>query len=496
MAKQKWFHAIGASGKTTSNVAKFFKDMGWFVTGSDIQFLPPASDVIKENGIPYDEGYSFKHLNKDFWEEKTGENLDIAEHPDLCLIVESATDKNKELLYAKRINVPVLPFSKILGEYLVAENSIVVIGTAGKTTTTTLVTKILEDLDVNPSYMIGADTNEFKDSLRKTDSDWSVLEGDEYHNINLSDGPKFLEYKPKYLLITNIGYEHQDVFKTQKDYIEAFKKAVELVPEDGIIVAKYGDKNIDKALKNAKAKVIRYGIDLKQKDKAFFGIRKIDLTDGKTKFEITNNGNEILTGETSLLGEYNLENIVASVSMILNLPALSLPIEMVKQGTENIGTIKTTISQFKGPKKRLEILFQGEDRIIVDDFGVAPDRAKNSLKTLKENFDEYKIIGIFEPNSGSRPGDEEAFKQMYENIFNQADEILVPELSSFNDELVDSNTMVEWLKHLEIKSREVKSEEIANYVDGLDKKQKYLIVFFSSYRLTSIAHEVANSFSS
>lgn len=500
MAKQKWFHAIGASGKTTSNVAKFFKDQGWFVTGSDIQFLPPASDVIKENDIPFDEGYSFKHLNREFWEEKTNSKLDIPNHPDLCLIVESASHKNKELLYAKRINVPVLPFSKILGEHLVKKHSVVVIGTAGKTTTTTLIAKILEDLGVNPSYMIGADVVDFKDSLRKTDSDWSVLEGDEYHNINISDGAKFLEFKPKYLVITNIGYEHQDVFATREDYVEEFAKAVRIVPEDGIIVARWGDKNIDKALEGSKSKVIRYGINdqkIEVKNQNFFNIKINSRKNGVTNFSILNGASEILTGETSLIGKYNLENIVASVALVLNLPAHSLPIEMVKQGTENIRTIKDTVAEFGGPRKRLEILVRNENRIVVDDFGVAPARAENSLNTLSEEFPDYKIVSIFEPNSGSRPGNEKEFKKMYKGVFDKSYEVIVPELSEFNKDLASHEEMVKWISELGVKNvKHINSAQLQKYIGGFDDSEKFLIVFFSSYRLTQIGHEIAESIDS
>src|SRR5260221_1622092 len=177
---QKWFHAIGACGKTTANVAVMFKKMGWFVTGTDTQYLPPASHIIENNDIHFELGYSFKHLTKEFWEEKLGQKLDIPQYPTLGLIVESATSKNKELLFAKKNNIDIRPYAQVLRDYLVKENSVAVIGTAGKTTTTALITFLLEKLNLYPSYMIGADTLDFNESLKNTGSKWSVIEGDEY----------------------------------------------------------------------------------------------------------------------------------------------------------------------------------------------------------------------------------------------------------------------------------------------------------------------------
>ena len=161
-------------------------------------------------------------------------------------------------MYAKRLDLDVRPFSKVLGEYLVKEKSIVVVGTAGKTSTAACISYTLEKLGKSPSYMIGGEAFDLDSALKNTDSNISVLEGDEFHNIQLSSGPKFLEFSPKCLVITNIGWEHQDVFTTQEEYVEAFKKAVKLVPEDGIIIAKANDANIDLVLTEAKSKIIRY----------------------------------------------------------------------------------------------------------------------------------------------------------------------------------------------------------------------------------------------
>ncbi len=476
----KWFHAIGACGKATANVAKMFKDMGWFVTGTDLQYLPPASLILEQAEIPFQQGYSFKHLTKEFWEEKLGQKLNIPDKPDLALIVESASNKNKEYLFAKRQGIDVRPYSQILGEYLVKENSIVVTGTAGKTTTTALLVSLLKNLELDPSYMIGAEVLDFSEPLLNTDSNWSVMEGDEYHSLELSNGAKFLEYKPKYGIITNIGWEHQDIFPTRERYIEEFGKFANLITEDGLLVAKANDETIDQVVKDAKCKVIRYQVPSSKFQVPDINCWKIQKKNDNEFIIFDQENNEVLQGSTNLIGKYNLENILASVIMLKTL------MPDVKDEL-----LIDSIAKFKGPKKRLEILYKSEGLVVVDDFGVAPDRARNSINTLKENFPDFEITAVFEPNSGSRIKDLETFNNLYKGVFDNAAKVIIPALSEFNDELLTSSEMVERLQKLSLSHFDTSDiKEIKNLLkNSIKDNYKTLIVFFSSYRLDSIAKE-------
>ncbi len=481
----KWFHAIGICGKTTSNVALMFRAMGWFVTGSDSQYFPPVSTMLQKENVPTAEGYHFSHLTKEFWIEKLGikpEDWKTSDVPDLCLIVESATSKNKEYLFAKKRNIPVKPYAQILNEYLVKPESVVVIGTAGKTTTTALITSILQKLELNPSYMIGAEVIDFKESLVNTDSNWSVIEGDEYYSLELSKGAKFLEYKPKYLVITNIGWEHQDIYPTQERYIEEFKKCVELVPTDGVIIAKAGDKNIDEVVGSAKCNVIRYS------SKNFKDAWKVEP--GEINRISDDKNNEVMSFKTDLIGDYNLENILASV-ILLKFLSNSGKLQNLDFDVE----IPHMIASFKGPKKRLEMLYKSEDLMVIDDFGVAPSRAMNSLATLRQYYPnkDLKLLAIFEPNSGSRPKDESLFKQMYKDAFKDASEVIVPDLSSANEDLASTEEVTSRLKELGFNAHHVASADLQMYLTEVVKgiRQPLMVVFFSSYRLTEAAENLA-----
>lgn len=485
----KWLHVVGISGKATANIALEFKKMGWFVTGSDNQYLPPASTLLKKNKINTVEDFNFKHLTKSFWEDRLGKKLKVQKHPDLVLFISHLTSKNKEYLYAKKQNLDIRPYSRILKEYLIKDNSIVVIGTAGKTTTTALLTYLLNQLELNPSYMIGADVVDIKESLKITDSNWSVIEGDEYHNPDptIEGKAKFLEYKPKFLIITKVGWEHFDIFPTEERYVEEFKKAIELVPEDGLIVAKAGDKNIDTIIKSAKSHVIRYSFE---KQKGAWYIESSN--DVHTIFN--ERGTEILKFQTELLGTYNLENILSAVALICNIPAHLLPESLLEKGTGTLKELSKAIGEFRGPKKRLEHIYKSEDLIIIDDFGIAPDRAKNSLETISQRYPDYKIISIFEPNAGSRPNDAKAFAKAYEDSLQISDLVIIPDLSDVTPGLATSSEMVEWLNKLKINTLHVSNSELVkNLKSEIKKRKKTIIVFFSTYKLTTIVEEFVKS---
>lgn len=477
--EQKWFHAIGVCGKTTANVAKMFKDMGWFVTGTDVQFIPPASTLLEQSQIPTEVGYSYLHLTKAFWENKLGRKLNIPEHPNMGLIVESATSKNKELLYAKKNSIDIRPFAQILNEYLIKNESIVVVGTAGKTTTTALITFLLKELDYNPSYMIGAEVKDFDESIKNTNSNYSVIEGDEYYSKELSTGAKFLQYKPKYAVVTKVTWEHVDVYPTEEEYVKEFKKFIGLVPSSGIIIAKMHDKNIDIALTGFKASLLRYAYVASVDKIKNYAANCFFITNVNNEYQIYNSKKELLVkGSTNLLGEYNLENILATFLIFNN---------VIKHKDYN--KFAHIISKFNGPKKRLEHLVKTANTIVIDDFGVAPERAANSLRTLKESYPDYKITAVFEPNSGSRPVDISTFNKIYKGAFDDADKVIVPTLSE-TPNLMQTEEFVNNLSKLKnnvlfVPTESLKSE-IINKLNG-----KNLFVFFSAYRLTNIAQEVA-----
>lgn len=481
----KWFHLIGVSGKTTANIARVFQEKGWFVTGSDSQFLPPASNLLDEYKINSVQGYFYEHLNRQFWEKRLDKKIEIDEHPNLVLFISHLTNKNKEYLYAKKLGLDVRPYAKILNEYLIKEESLVVAGSAGKTTTTSLLVHLFKIIGEDPSYMVGAEVLDFEDSLVINNSKFSIMEGDEYHNPDkeIEGRAKFFEYKPKYLILTNIGWEHHDIFSTQESYINEFNELCKSIPENGVIVANSEDQNIDLALKNSKAKIIRYGID------SNFQIKKLE---GKY-FSIIENNNQILRSQTNLIGEYNLSNILSVFLLfreILNSNSEYFRERYKFEDLNDWGNIQfsSAVESFFGPKKRLEVKFKNDNLIIIDDFGVTPDRALNSFNTLKQYYSDFEIISVFEPNSGSRTRNDTYLENSYKKSFKNILKVLIPPLS-INNELMNENEIMKLLKDEGIVCDLYDENNILEEIRDRANK-KTLIIFFSSYKLTKNIDEL------
>lgn len=486
----KWFHIIGVCGVATSRIARMFKDMGWFVTGSDNQYFSPAKDYLEDNTINTIEGFNFKHLTKEFWEHRLNVNLKTENNvPNLVLFQERLSLKNKEFLFAKNKGLDVRPYSKIFTEFLVKPESIVVAGTAGKTTTTSLITHILKELNLNPSYMIGGTPVGFNDSLENTDSDFSVLEGDEYHNPEINK-PKFMEYKPKYVVITSLGYEHQDIYKTEEEYVQAFKDLVSTVPEDGFVVCNQGSKY---KVENSKTRFITFSDDKQSGANFYYQYTQGVSENIPNKVDIfTIQGEKIISISTRLIGEYNIQNVVSAFLLVKHIKRIN---ELITSDLFS-NKLESIIERFKGVQKRLQILHKSENVVIIDDFGVTPGRARNSINTVFNEFEfrEHKIIAVYEPNSGSRVG---TIKENYKSVFDNADKIFIPTLSAFDPKLVTSEGLVKVLQELGNTSEVVKNDMIKDRLkkeisDYVSKGEKIVVVFFSSYRLTDIAHLVAH----
>jgi UDP-N-acetylmuramate: L-alanyl-gamma-D-glutamyl-meso-diaminopimelate ligase len=480
---KKWLHIIGISGKTTANIARAFQSYGWFVTGSDHQFLPPASKIIEENKIPVVDSYHFSHLTKSFWETELGKELDVNENPDDVIIVESVTAKNKEYLYAKHQGLKVRGYSAFFEENVVKENSLVVAGTAGKTTTTALLVHIFNQFGIDPTYMVGADVESLDSSLKVNNSDWSILEGDEYHNPDFSKGAKFLYYNPKYLIITNIGYEHEDVFPTKEDYVREFHKLVQNVPRDGVIVSHSEDTATREILSDSLCNNVVYVTYSDDPQNIKEG--EWNVIGNSQSFEIyTPRGELLFKGTTKLIGKNNLLDIGFAVAMTFSISEIG--------AQDKIDHIRTSISSFSGVKKRLEVTYKDDDRIVIEDFGVTPERAKNSLETLKSEFPEYSITAVYEPNSASRYNDQDAFKSAYNEVFKNADNIIIPTLSGFNEGLASQEEFVHWLRDIGYNVENIPTEDIVAKLSESIKGKKSLVVFFSTYRLDSESKSLVN----
>lgn len=363
-------------------LAKAFIDMGWKVTGSDQEKVyPPESTYLQNNNILYCKSYSAKN---------------VPHEADLVVVGRSALlvdANNPEYLQAKSLGLETVSYPEVIGEFVVKENSIVIAGTYGKTTISALVAWILTCAKLNPSYMIGGIPLNLIDGVKITNSEWSVVEGDEIPSL-LKTGPlKFMFYKPKYLLLTATKWDHPEIYKSEDQYKEAFIKLVELLPSDGLLV--YAVDSVDKlVIEKAKCRKVSYSLDNPPVD------------------------NRIIFIRTQLLGKPNLENIYGSFVLCKELG--------VKEEV-----ILKAIETFSGVKTRLEFLGKIGGRYLYWDFAQHPEKVKGSLTALKECYLNKRIICIYDPATTGLKYKESL--DWFRKAFDNADLVIVTKVNYISD---------------------------------------------------------------
>lgn len=385
MENKGHIHVVGICGVATSAIAIAFHKKGWKVTGSDKGFYPPVSTELEKHGISFYAGWH-------------PENIGM---PDVVMTGGSGTSpSNPEVVYAREKNIPVHDFPQILEKYFVKENSIVTVGTWGKTTTSSLLSFILLQANMDPAYFTGG-LSLSHDTGALSDSKWSVMEGDEYQ-VSISDKrPKFVYYHPTHLLLTSVSWDHADLYPTEDAYFRVFE---DLVKEPKLIIACADDTGVKRILKDKK--VVTYG---KNTD-ADYSYHSISHTKNGLSFVITHEGKEYDI-HSPMIGRFNAENIAGCFAM-----AMEVGIEA--------NVIIDAIAKFQGIKRRFEKRLDG-DISVLDCHAPTPEKAKSVLESIKEVYDK-KIIAVFEPNIGGRQRESVA---KYDGAFKNADIVIIPKLT-------------------------------------------------------------------
>ena len=397
-------HVIGICGVATSALAIAFHKAGVKVTGSDKGFFPPVSTHLAEAGVEYYAGWHPEKLNQ----------MSISgDKPDFVMIGGTGTSpSNPETIWAKENAVPTYSYPEVIEKYFIKKNSIVVAGTWGKTTTSALLSYILIHSGRKPAYFTGGLSLSHPTGAL-SESDWSVVEGDEYQ-ISISDRrPKFVHYAPTHLLLTSVSWDHADLYPTEKDYFNAFEKLVTDMPEDGLIVACADEPGVTKVLPDIRStkKVITYGKSERDSKPDHYSYHSISYTKNGLHFQITA-GDDCYEIRSPMLGRFNVENMTGAFAMARE---IGIPADKI------IDAIK----DFKGIKRRFEKRFEGEATVL-DCHAPTAEKATSVLESVREVY-KNKIIAVYEPNIGGRQR-ETAHK--YDGAFKDADYVLIPRLSS------------------------------------------------------------------
>jgi UDP-N-acetylmuramate: L-alanyl-gamma-D-glutamyl-meso-diaminopimelate ligase len=374
MTKPKHIHLIGICGTAMASLAGMLQERGFRVTGSDAAAYPPMSTFLESLGIPVAQPFAKANLNP---------------RPDLVVVGNALSRGNVELERVLDERIPFCSLPQILhDEFLVGKEVLVVAGTHGKTTTTSMLAWIFETAGLQPSFLIGGIAENFGRSFGLGDGKHFILEGDEYDTAFFDKGPKFLHYFPDSVILTSVEFDHADIYKDLDAVETAFKRLVNLVPRRGRIVAfDSGDvtsESLNRCLQKAFCPVERYGAS----NRATCKIANLKLGEERTSWSVLRDGKPWADFEFPLGGAYNVWNATAAAALAANY-------EISKD------VIAQALKTFRSVKRRLEVKAQVKGITIIDDFAHHPTAIEQTILALRARYPKSRLWVVLEPRSNT-----------------------------------------------------------------------------------------------
>jgi UDP-N-acetylmuramate: L-alanyl-gamma-D-glutamyl-meso-diaminopimelate ligase len=372
---QKHIHLSGICGTAMASLAGLLQLQGHRITGSDKAAYPPMSDLLGSLGIPILEPYSEA-------------NLDPA--PDLVVIGNALSRGNPEVERVLDERIPFTSMAALLREeFLTDRESLVVAGTHGKTTTTSMLawiyqTAALDAPAFEPSFLIGGVAENFGSSFQLRPTRNFIVEGDEYDTAFFDKGPKFLHYFPDALILTHVEFDHADIYADLDAVKTAFKRLVNLIPRRGLVVAYDGSENVTECIAHAFCRVERYGFS----QDAEWQIKNLRHENGLTRWEVWHGGTLWLELEMQMAGEHNALNATAAAALASG------------QGVGK-SAIQAAFKTFKSVKRRLQVRAQIDGITVIEDFAHHPTAIRETLRALRSVYPQARLWAVLEPRSNT-----------------------------------------------------------------------------------------------
>jgi UDP-N-acetylmuramate: L-alanyl-gamma-D-glutamyl-meso-diaminopimelate ligase len=361
--KSVHFTGIGGTGMAAAAAAMLEK--GFRVTGSDQNVYPPMSTFLAEKKIAVMNGYAEKNL---------------AHKPDLVVIGNAISRGNPEAEFILDHKLRYCSLAALLAEFFIrGKRALVVAGTHGKTTTTSLLAWVFEHNGLNPSFFIGGIPNNLGQGARFTDSEWFVLEGDEYDTAFFDKRSKFIHYQPEVAIINNLEFDHADIFENLDAIKKTFSHFIRLIPRNGLLLGNGDDANLEALLNVTHCPLKKFGLGENNSVRAF----NLKLAPTASEFEIPS-----FKFHINLVGELNIRNALAVVAAAKHC------------GLSN-KQIQSAFDTFKGIKRRMEVRGIAGGVTLIDDFGHHPTAIRETLRALRIKYPREKIWAIFEPRSNT-----------------------------------------------------------------------------------------------
>ena len=395
-AEVRSIHIIGICGTAMAALAGMLMESGYEVSGSDANVYPPMSDFLLQMQVIVFSGYKAENL-----------------HPpaDLVIVGNVISKPNAEAQELARLRLPYLSMPQAIARfYIRGKKSLVVTGTHGKTTTSSMLASALFSAGGDPGFMIGGILQDFGANFRVGSGPCFISEGDEYDTAYFDKESKFFHYQPDIAIITSLEFDHADIFDSLEQIKHSFRKFAGMLPGNGLIVAHTDDPNVAEVVADAPCQVESYGLS---QDNDWQIVDPVFSPGGST-FNLNYLGQSFTTLSIPQSGYYNCLN-ATSVAAVMH--RLGYAPSVIKEGLVN----------FRGIKRRQEIRGVVNDITVIDDFAHHPTAVRETLKGLKLSYPSNRLIAIFEPRTNTSR--RAIFQQEYVASFKAADLSLIREVA-------------------------------------------------------------------
>jgi UDP-N-acetylmuramate: L-alanyl-gamma-D-glutamyl-meso-diaminopimelate ligase len=398
------YHLIGICGTAMASLAGMLQARGHKVTGSDQNVYPPMSTQLEELGIEIMTGYKAENTDSPRDITVVGNTI-MRGNPELEEVL------NRKLVYRSQAEV-------VREEFIRGRRSLVVAGTHGKTTTTSIAAWICEVGGLDPTFLVGGVVQNFGQSFRVTDSGYFVIEGDEYDTAFFDKKPKFMSYLPEIAIVNNIEFDHADIYKDLDAIKWQFSRLMNLVPGNGRLICGVDSPVVVEVLDQMKGKLFTtvetFGVGPDAKWQA----RDISLDADKTRFSVYCEDEHWADFSTHLIGDFNIRNCLA---VIIAADAWGISKEKIQEAFDT----------FKSVKRRMEVRGVERGVTVIDDFAHHPTAVDETLRALRQRYANNRLIAIFEPRS--RTSRLSVFEDRYKDAFVQADQVIIAGVFNVED---------------------------------------------------------------
>lgn len=387
-------HLMGVGGTGMAAMAGLLKKLGFIVSGSDQQVYPPMSHFLAAEGIEVSEGYRPENL---------------IPPPDLVIVGNVIRRENPEAGALMEMAIPYVSLPQALGHFFLQDKTpLVISGTHGKTTTSSILATVLHGLDLDPGFLIGGIVQAFGSNFRIGAGQPFVVEGDEYDTAFFDKGPKFLHYRPWIGVITSIEFDHADIYSSLQEIKNAFQRFIDIIPPEGCLVACLDDPVVRNLAAGASCPVMGYGSD----PEFDWSITDIEIGGEGTCFRVLKQNNFYHDFFIKMIGRHNALN---SLAVIAVLDRLGVPAE----------SIARQLAVFGGVRRRQEVRGEVDGITVIDDFAHHPTAVRETLESLGRAYEGRPLVVIFEPRTNSSR--RAVFQDAYAHVFLRAAEVVIKE---------------------------------------------------------------------